>query len=46
MSRRWQLFGIFILSGAAGLVYEVVWGRQLVLVFGYGCTAYSSSSSS
>ncbi|MEO8245850.1 MAG: fused MFS/spermidine synthase [Chloroflexota bacterium] len=24
----------FILSGAAGLMYEVVWARQLVLVFG------------
>jgi spermidine synthase len=25
---------IFTLSGAAGLVYEIVWSRQLVLVFG------------
>jgi spermidine synthase len=25
---------IFVLSGAAGLIYEVVWARQLVLVFG------------
>lgn len=25
---------IFVLSGAAGLVYEIVWSRQLVLVFG------------
>ena len=25
---------IFALSGAAGLVYEIVWSRQLVLVFG------------
>lgn len=25
---------IFLLSGAAGLTYEVVWSRQLVLVFG------------
>ena len=25
---------IFVLSGAAGLIYELVWSRQLVLVFG------------
>lgn len=25
---------LFVLSGAAGLMYEVVWARQLVLVFG------------
>lgn len=28
------LLVLFVLSGAAGLVYEVVWARQLVLVFG------------
>ena len=28
------LLAIFVLSGAAGLMYEVVWSRQLVLVFG------------
>jgi spermidine synthase len=28
------LLRLFMLSGAAGLVYEVVWQRQLVLVFG------------
>ena len=28
------VLAIFILSGAAGLIYEVVWARQLVLVFG------------
>jgi spermidine synthase len=28
------VLAIFVLSGAAGLVYEVVWSRQLVLVFG------------
>jgi spermidine synthase len=28
------VLAIFILSGAAGLMYEVVWSRQLVLVFG------------
>src|SRR3990167_7698630 len=25
---------VFFLSGAAGLIYEIVWGRLLVLVFG------------
>ena len=30
------VLAIFILSGAAGLMYEVVWSRQLVLVFGNG----------
>jgi len=28
------VYAIFFLSGAAGLVYELVWMRQLVLVFG------------
>jgi spermidine synthase len=32
--RRSAIFAIFILSGASGLIYEVVWSRQLVLVFG------------
>ena len=31
---RNAVLAIFILSGAAGLIYEVVWARQLVLVFG------------
>ena len=31
---RGVILAIFILSGAAGLIYEVVWARQLVLVFG------------
>ena len=30
----WPLLLLFVLSGAGGLVYEVVWARQLVLVFG------------
>jgi spermidine synthase len=30
----WPLLLLFVLSGAAGLIYEVVWARQLVLVFG------------
>lgn len=36
------LFAIFILSGASGLVYEVVWARQLVLVFGNTTQAVSA----
>ena len=34
MRRDLVIVGLFALSGAAGLVYEVVWARQLVLVFG------------
>lgn len=33
---------LFFLSGAAGLVYQVVWLRELTLVF--GSTAYASSA--
>lgn len=36
------LFLIFVLSGAAGLIYEVVWARQLVLVFGNTTQAVSA----
>ena len=34
--RRYQLAitAIFVMSGAAGLIYEIVWSRQLVLIFG------------
>ena len=34
--RRYQqaITAIFMLSGAAGLTYEIVWSRQLVLIFG------------
>jgi spermidine synthase len=42
ISRRWPVIGIFLLSGAAGLIYEVVWGRQLVLVFGNTTQAVST----
>jgi spermidine synthase len=31
---RSVIVAIFVLSGASGLIYEVVWSRQLVLVFG------------
>ena len=41
-SRRWPILAIFILSGAAGLMYEVVWSRQLVLVFGNTTQALST----
>jgi predicted membrane-bound spermidine synthase len=34
--------GIFLLSGAAGLIYEIVWSRQLVLVFGNTTQAVSA----
>ncbi len=36
------LLFLFVLSGAAGLVYEVVWARQLVLVFGNTSQAVSA----
>ncbi len=39
---RWLVVAIFVLSGAAGLVYEVVWSRQLVLVFGNTTQAVSA----
>jgi len=31
---RWLLYILILLSGAAGLVYEVVWARQLTLFIG------------
>jgi predicted membrane-bound spermidine synthase len=35
MRRHQQaITAIFMLSGAAGLTYEIVWSRQLVLIFG------------
>lgn len=36
------LLGLFALSGAAGLIFEVVWSRQLVLVFGNTTQAISA----
>ena len=36
------VLAIFVLSGAAGLIYEVVWSRQLVLVFGNTTQAVST----
>jgi spermidine synthase len=42
MRRYLAVLGIFILSGAAGLIYEIVWSRQLVLVFGNTTQAVSA----
>ncbi|HEX4824838.1 MAG TPA: fused MFS/spermidine synthase [Candidatus Polarisedimenticolaceae bacterium] len=39
---RWLVFGLFFLSGVTGLVYQVIWLRQLTLIF--GATAYASSA--
>ena len=39
---RTLIFAVFVLSGAAGLVYEVVWSRQLILVFGNTTQAVSA----
>ena len=39
---RSLVLAIFVLSGAAGLVYEIVWSRQLVLVFGNTTQAVSA----
>jgi spermidine synthase len=39
---RAAVLAIFILSGAAGLIYEIVWARQLVLVFGNTTQAVSA----
>jgi len=39
---RAAILAIFILSGAAGLVYEIVWSRQLVIVFGNTTQAVST----
>jgi spermidine synthase len=36
------VLAMFFLSGAAGLIYEVVWARQLVLVFGNTTQAVSA----
>jgi spermidine synthase len=36
------VLAIFVLSGAAGLIYEIVWSRQLVLVFGNTTQAVSA----
>ena len=40
--RRLAILALFFLSGACGLVYEVVWMRLLTLVF--GATAFATST--
>jgi spermidine synthase len=42
MRRPSVILAIFTLSGAAGLIYEIVWSRQLVLVFGNTTQAVST----
>ena len=42
MRRTTLVYAIFVLSGAAGLIYEIVWARQLVLVFGNTTQAVSA----
>ena len=42
MRSRWPVLAVFVLSGAAGLIYEIVWSRQLVLVFGNTTQAVSA----
>ena len=39
---RTRILIIFALSGAAGLIDEIVWSRQLVLVFGNTTQAVSA----
>ena len=42
MTRARLIVATFVLSCAAGLMYEVVWARQLVLVFGNTTQAVSA----
>jgi spermidine synthase len=39
---RGRILAVFVLSGAAGLVYQVAWSRELVLVFGNTSQAVST----
>src|SRR6266542_4246864 len=41
-ARRGLILALFVGSGAAGLVYQVVWSRELVLVFGNTTQAVST----
>lgn len=41
-AHRKILFGLFFLSGACGLVYEIIWTRMLTLIF--GVTVYAVSA--
>ncbi len=40
--KRTLLFGLFFISGAAGLIYEIVWVRQLTLLLGVSIYAVSA----
>jgi spermidine synthase len=40
------IFGLFFLSGACGLVYEIVWSRELVLVTGGATNAMTATVTS
>ena len=42
MLRRGVVFGLFYVSGIAGLIYQVLWLRRLSLVF--GVTVYAAST--
>jgi spermidine synthase len=41
MRRSW-LYGLFFLSGMSALIYELIWQRQLHLIFGVSTLAISS----
>lgn len=41
-SRRWLILFFFFISGASGLTYEVLWVRQLSLIFGATALAVST----
>ncbi len=34
LSRAWLIFILFFVSGACGLIYQVVWSRMMSLIFG------------
>jgi len=42
LSSRWLFVALYTLSGAAGLVYEVTWTRQLALQMGHTVSAVST----
>lgn len=42
LRRRWLFFLLFAVSGAAALIYEVVWTRLLTLQMGHGIAAASA----
>ncbi len=45
-SYRYLIYSLFLLSGVSGLVYQIVWTRMLVLVFGNTMLATSTVLSS